>query len=237
LTVQSLPPASSEQQNADPCRWTSEVEGLREYAILERPTPIWKRTIDLLGVLVLVPLVLPLLLALALWIKAVSRGPVFFVQNRVGLGGKYFRIYKLRTMRVASTCRDSEHRNYIASYTASSDPLAKPNHRHRLIPGGNMLRRLSFDELPQLINVFLGNMSLVGPRPDVLRLEDYANWQLRRFEVVPGMTGLWQVSGKNRVSFEEMISLDIKYIDELSLSRDVRIVAKTIFVLLFEQNE
>ena len=205
--------------------------------IVRRNHPHWKRALDTCGVLLIIPLLAPLLLAVALYIKLVSRGPIFFVQRRVGYGGEPFQIHKFRTMRVSDVNRDDNHRKLVASYTNGNGAMRKPKHQDEFIPGGNLIRSLSIDELPQLYDVLTGNMSLVGPRPDVLQLEDYEPEQLRRFEVLPGMTGLWQVSGKNRLSFEKMVELDIEYIETRSLLGDLMIMARTIVVLLFERNE
>lgn len=203
----------------------------------KREAPTWKQVVDLFGVVVTAPLLVPLALVVAIYIKLVSPGPILFVQSRVGHGGDEFRIYKFRTMHVPQVSRDEKHRNYVASLTGGDRLNRKPNYRNDLIPGGDLLRKLSIDELPQILNVLQGTMSLVGPRPDVLQLEDYADWQLRRFEVLPGMTGLWQVSGKNRLTFDQMIDLDIEYIETQSLLKDLQILAKTVLVLLFERNE
>ncbi|TWU35809.1 putative sugar transferase EpsL [Novipirellula aureliae] len=210
--------------------------------IKRRYTPAWKRTIDIVGIVVVLPLLAPLFVLVAAYIKLVSRGPVLFVQSRVGFGGEMFRIFKFRTMHVPKVSRDEKHRGYVASLsradgTNETGTLKKPDYKNELIPGGERIRKLSIDELPQLFNVLLGNMSLVGPRPDVLKLNDYQTWQLRRFEVVPGMTGLWQVSGKNRLSFDQMIDLDIQYIETRSIATDLRIICRTFSVLLFERNE
>jgi lipopolysaccharide/colanic/teichoic acid biosynthesis glycosyltransferase len=207
------------------------------YQIRTREHPGWKRALDLCVVLVVTPLLAPFLLAIAIYIRIVSPGPVLFVQSRVGYGGKDFSMYKFRTMHVPQVSRDERHRDYLADRVGCGSPMHKPNYQDDLIPGGNLLRTLSIDEFPQLFNVFQGNMSLVGPRPDLQRLQDYEPWQLRRFEVLPGMTGLWQVSGKNRLTNDQMNELDIQYIESLSFSRDLRIIAKTFFVLLLERNE
>ena len=205
--------------------------------IQRRPTPRWKRGLDWIGVVIALPLLAPFLLLVGAYIVLVSRGPVLFIQSRVGYGGDRFRIYKFRTMYVPDQSRDEQHRQYISDLSRVEGPSSKPEFADDLIPGGDLLRKLSIDEFPQLINIALGNMSIVGPRPDVLRLEDYDDTQARRFEVLPGMTGLWQVSGKNRLSFDEMIDLDLKYIETRSLKNDLRIIAKTFRVLLCERNE
>ena len=183
------------------------------------------------------PLLAPILLVVAVYVRLVSAGPVFFVQSRVGHGGEDFRIIKFRTMEVPKVSRDEVHRDYVANHARFDAPVKKPNYKSELIFGGELLRKLSIDELPQVFNVLIGNMSLVGPRPDLLRLVDYEEWQRRRFEVLPGMTGLWQVSGKNLLTFDQMVELDIQYIDTQSLWQDLQIIARTVLVLLFERNE
>jgi len=207
------------------------------YRIRRLRHPAWKRVMDLCGVAVAAPVLAPLLCLIALYIRVVSSGPILFVQTRVGFGGDDFLIYKFRTMHVPSVSRDQMHRDYVASHAGGDAPIRKPDYRRDLIPGGELLRRFSIDELPQLLNIFQGNMSFVGPRPDVMRLEDYETWQLRRFEALPGITGLWQVSGKNRLTLDQMIELDIKYVETRSLSQDLRIIAKTFMVLMLVRNE
>ncbi len=193
--------------------------------------------LDIGVVIVITPFLAPLLAIVAIYIKLVSPGPALFLQSRVGHGGDEFLIYKFRTMQVPRVSRDEVHRDYIASHARIDGPIKKPDHCKEFILGGNVLRKLSIDELPQLLNVLHGTMSLVGPRPDLLQLGDYEDWQRRRFEVLPGMTGLWQVSGKNRLTFDQMVVLDIQYIESRSMSLDMKILAKTVSVLLFERNE
>jgi lipopolysaccharide/colanic/teichoic acid biosynthesis glycosyltransferase len=207
------------------------------YRIQKRQNPDWKRVLDLCVVVLITPLLALPLALVVLYIRLVSPGPILFVQSRVGFGGDDFRIYKFRTMHVSDVCRDASHRDYVASYSGIDVPVKKPDYQSELIPGGEWLRKLSIDEIPQLLNVWRGTMSLVGPRPDVLQLKDYESWQLRRFEVLPGMTGLWQVSGKNRLTFDQMIELDLKYVDTRCLSQDLLIMARTVIVLLLDRNE
>ncbi len=199
-----------------------------------RQPPQWKRSFDIAGSLLLLILLSPLLALLALYIKCVSRGPVFFLQERIGAGAQRFVMYKFRTMHVASG--GDTHRNYVASLVNADTPAQKPEYQSRLIRGGKLLRSLSLDELPQLLNVVQGSMSLIGPRPEVLELEDYQAWQLRRFEVLPGISGLWQVSGKNRLTFNQMIRLDIQYVDCLTFKLDMLIAFKTLSVVLLRRN-
>lgn len=189
---------------------------------------------DIVGSLILLATLLPLLVLISIYIKCVSHGPVFFVQERIGAGAQRFRMFKFRTMHIAQS--SDAHRNYVASLIHVDQPAQKPEYQSRLIRGGEILRSLSLDELPQLLNVLLGSMSLIGPRPEVLQLEDYEAWQLRRFEVLPGISGLWQVSGKNRLTFNQMIRLDIQYVDELTFALDLKIALKTLGVILRRSN-
>ncbi len=205
--------------------------------VAKRANPRWKRALDICLVILLSPLLVPVLLLVAVYVRLVSSGPVFFVQSRVGHGGEDFRIIKFRTMEVPKVSRDEVHRDYVANHARFGAPVRKPNYKSELIFGGDLLRKLSVDELPQVFNVLMGNMSLVGPRPDLLRLDDYEEWQRRRFEVLPGMTGLWQVSGKNLLTFDQMVELDVQYVDTQSLQQDLCIIARTLRVLLFERNE
>jgi lipopolysaccharide/colanic/teichoic acid biosynthesis glycosyltransferase len=219
-------------------------------ALLERPAPVevertigrrtnptWKRALDLMIVMTAAPLIAPVLGLVAIFIKVVSPGPVLFRQSRVGYTGERFVIYKFRTMHVASESRDNVHRDYVAAHAGTGVPIRKPEYASELIPGGSLIRKLSIDEFPQLLNVLRGNMSIVGPRPDLLQVEDYETWQLQRFEVLPGMTGLWQISGKNRLTFEEMIELDIQYAGSRSLLKDLKIILMTFVVIFRERNE
>lgn len=205
--------------------------------IKKRELPRWKRCLDICGVLLVAPLIAPLILIVGIYIKLVSRGPILFMQSRVGYGGEDFLIYKLRTMDVPDKCRNEKHRKYVVEHSVVDGPIKKPDFQDDLIPGGKLLRKLAIDELPQLLNVLRGSMSLVGPRPDLMQLEDYEPSQTRRFEVHPGMTGLWQVSGKNKLTFDQMIELDIEYVDTRSLLQDLMILAKTLVVLLMVRNE
>ncbi len=195
-----------------------------------------KRLTDLLGAGLLLILLSPLLAAVALYIKMVSRGPALYIQTRVGHGGDDFRIYKFRTMHDRGHARDRTHREYVAGLAAGNKVLAKPQHKNELILGGKLLRSLSIDELPQLWNVLKGEMSLVGPRPDLLGLSDYTPEQLRRFEVLPGITGLWQINEKNDLTFNDMIELDLEYVDTRTLLLDLRIIFWTAFSVIRTAN-
>ena len=165
---------------------------------------------------------------MALIMRVVSPGPVFFTQERVGFRGLRFKIYKFRTMHLsADTC---VHRDYFKQLVDTNAVMTKLDAKKdaRLIPGGWFFRAVGLDELPQIINVLLGDMSLVGPRPCIpTEYENYLPHHLERFEAVPGLTGLWQVSGKNRTTFEEMVRLDIEYTRKVSLSLDLKIILTT----------
>jgi lipopolysaccharide/colanic/teichoic acid biosynthesis glycosyltransferase len=202
---------------------------------VHRPIPVWKRAIDLTVSAMLLVILSPLLLAIAAFIWLTSGGPVLFKQVRLGVMGSEFIIYKFRTLRC---CPDatSAHRHFVSTLSSSDIAIEKPDLSSRLISGGNFLRKSSLDELPQLVNILKGDMSLIGPRPDVLLWEDYQPHQLRRFEVLPGVTGLWQVSGKNRLTFQQMIDKDIEYVTRRSFMLDLKIALRTIPLLLFRDN-
>ena len=190
-----------------------------------RGHPFWKRTFDIFASCALLVAALPVLLIASLVIRIGSRGPVFFRQTRVGAMGRPFRIWKLRTMKGGTD--QSRHKNYVRELCRSNGALQKLDIREELIPCGGILRDLGIDELPQLINVLAGEMSLVGPRPDVIPLDDYPADHRVRFEVVPGITGLWQVGGKNKTTFEEMMVLDADYVTRRSLLLDLQILLST----------
>lgn len=184
----------------------------------------WKRPLDVAIVVLGLIAVWPVFLLIALAIKLTSRGPVFFVQQRVGRDGRMFGMIKFRSM-----YRDAEARR--AALLASSDRSGicfKSRNDPRITPVGRVLRRLSLDELPQVFNVLKGDMSLVGPRPALP--EEVAAYPARamgRLHAPPGITGLWQVSGRADIGFDEMVELDLAYVRDASLSTDIGILAKT----------
>jgi len=189
--------------------------------------PSWKRALDVFGATAGLVVLSPLFLGVAVLIKVFSRGPVFFRQKRAGLGGEPFVMWKFRTLKPRADA--GVHRSYVAELARSGgEKLQKLDNRGELIPFGGVLRKCGIDELPQLINVLRGEMSLVGPRPDVIDYDDYLPWQQRRFDVSPGITGLWQVTGKNTTTFDEMIQLDIEYIERRSLGLDLWILLVTV---------
>jgi lipopolysaccharide/colanic/teichoic acid biosynthesis glycosyltransferase len=197
--------------------------------------PSWKRVMDCALVVATLPAWLPLGVLIAFWVKLVCPGPALFRQERVGHLGARFNCLKFRTMKVnADTAVHREHLNHRMS---SNRPMKKLDMAgdSRLIPGGLWLRALGLDELPQLINVLRGEMSLVGPRPPTVYEYDlFQPCHRRRCETLPGLTGLWQVNGKNRTTFEEMMELDIAYVETKSVLLDVKILARTFPAILLQ---
>jgi len=167
--------------------------------------------------------------AVALLVKCGSRGPIFFRQKRVGYRGTEFTLFKFRTMRVDAETRS--HQDYTRQLINAEVPMTKLDaHKDpRLVPFGAIFRATGLDELPQLINVLRGEMSIVGPRPCIpYEYENYAPHHRQRLNAVPGLTGLWQVSGKNRTTFAQMVELDIEYSMRSSFALDMKIIFKTL---------
>lgn len=198
------------------------------------PLPIWKRALDIGFLLLISPALVPVMTIIALFIKLSSRGPVLFRQERIGLYGESFVCFKFRTMRPGA--ETNSHQQYLANLIGSSTPMQKLDHvDNRIIPFGTVIRASGLDELPQIFNVLRGEMSMVGPRPCIrYEYEKFTVEDRQRFDAVPGLTGLWQVSGKNDTTFREMIDLDIDYAHNLSLGRDLSIIFRTLPVL-FDQ--
>ena len=195
--------------------------------------PIWKRFLDIALSSIGILIASPILVFLSLYIKIVSPGPVFFHQPRVGYKGKEFCFWKFRTMHADN--KQSFHGKHAQSFIKDGDvPMEKlDDHDPRIIPGGKVLRKSCVDELPQLWNVLKGDMSLVGPRPCIpYEAEEYLRWHTHRFDVIPGLTGLWQVSGKNKLTFKQMIRLDILYSNNMSVWNDLKIILKTPLAIL-----
>jgi len=190
--------------------------------------PIWKRCFDTFLILLATPLWVPVCLLIALVIRLGSRGPIFFRQERVGQGGRVFVCFKFRTMHLNAS--QVTHRDHVKDLITSSSPMIKLDDENdgRLIRGGSWIRAAGLDELAQLINILRGEMSIVGPRPCIpYEYEMYQPWQRRRCEAPPGLTGLWQVSGKNRTTFSQMVNLDIDYARHMSLWLDLKILVRT----------
>ena len=203
--------------------------------LISASVPLTKRALDICCILLALPTLLPLFLAIAVLIKIVSPGPVFFRQARVGYRGRRFRVFKFRTMKV--NAETSSHQTHLKSLINSNTPMTKMDSTGdpRVIKFGGILRSSGLDELPQVINVLRGEMSLVGPRPCTeYEYEQFQPWHKQRFRALPGLTGLWQVSGKNKTTFNEMINLDIRYANQWSLWLDLKIIFLT-FPVLFGQ--
>ena len=200
-------------------------------SIDDRPSrlPRWKRVFDLTLVFASVPLWLPLMILVMIWIKISSSGPIFYRQARVGHGGKLFMIFKFRSMKM--NAETSSHEQHLASLMGNNSPMTKLDAAGdpRLIPLGRIFRATGLDELPQIFNVIRGEMSLVGPRPCLpYEFQRYEAWQQERVNAAPGLTGYWQVNGKNKTTFSEMIEMDIYYSRNMSLLLDLTIIFKTV---------
>lgn len=211
----------------------SEVVG--EDTIASCRVPVWKRILDISCIVLALPVLLPVALLLSLMIKLVSPGPVLFLSERVGFRGRRFICFKFRTMKVDADA--DVHKRHLAELMRSDAPMVKIDSHGdpRLIRFGPVLRATGLDELPQLLNVLAGEMSLVGPRPCLpYEYDSYLPSQKRRFNSLPGLTGLWQVSGKNKTTFSEMIAFDIRYAEKKSLWLDLKIMLKTFPALLVQ---
>lgn len=197
-----------------------------------RTYSIIKRFLDLTVVLFSLPFLLPLMLCITCSIKILSPGgPAIFTQWRTGKGGKRFRMYKFRTM----VPNAEELKSNLSDLNELQWPDFKITNDPRVTPLGRILRSTSFDELPQLLNVLKGEMSLVGPRPTSIVPENYTRWQTKRFAVLPGITGLWQVTGRGSIEFDSRIRLDIAYIDHRCLWLDIQILLRTVTCVLSQK--
>ena len=198
--------------------------------------PIWKRVMDVACALAALLLLSPVLIAVALAVRLSSDGPVFFRQERIGYGGRTFRMWKFRSMYTGAG--DAAHQAYLKSLIAGQgggeDGGFKLRADPRITPVGRFIRRWSLDELPQLFNVLRGDMGLVGPRPEPgYATEGYARWYYRRvLGAKPGITGLWQVHGRSRVSYETMVRMDLRYSQRISPLADFRLLLQTVRAVL-----
>jgi lipopolysaccharide/colanic/teichoic acid biosynthesis glycosyltransferase len=196
---------------------------------------------DIGGALIGLVVLSPVMLAVTVLIRVISPGPALFRQERIGMWRKPFTMFKFRTMQLDTD--SSIHERYVAELIGSArpgdatsqKPMMKLDNHPNIILLGKVLRKTCLDEIPQLINVLRGEMSLIGPRPPLAyELQRYPKWYLTRFSVLPGMTGLWQVSGKNLLSFDEMARLDIRYARRMSLWLDLLILLKTPVAIAME---
>ncbi len=198
-------------------------------SVFVRQLPLWKDILDVLLALIALILLSPLFLLIAVYIKIADPGPAFFRQDRIGFRGKKFECWKFRTMKVSNDA--AAHQEYLKSLIQGGDQaMVKLDAKKdpRIIPYGWILRQSGLDELPQLVNVLRGDMSLVGPRPCLpYEAKEYDQWHAERFDSVPGLTGLWQVSGKNRTTFKDMMRFDIRYSRRMSFWMEIQILFKT----------
>lgn len=221
--------SADESRGAAAGSWAAASRQLREKLDVPVKTlPAWKRLMDIAGAIFGITLLSPVLLLLACFIRAVSPGPVLFEQERIGFMGRPFSCYKFRTMHLGAPA--DAHSSHLSSLIDTDAPLQKLDAADpRIIPCGRLLRMTGLDELPQLFNVLRGDMSLIGPRPCIsYEAGKLKLWQRRRFDVVPGITGLWQVNGKNRTTFTEMIRYDISYAYKRNFFLDTAILLRTL---------
>jgi exopolysaccharide production protein ExoY len=233
VTAQDLAKAP-ETEVSSAARQAAAPDSSEPAAELQMRIPGWKRALDLTLVILTYPIWLPLMLVLMAAIKISSPGPIFYRQERVGFRGRIFMIFKFRSMKVHA--QTSWHERYFQRLMRDGAPMTKLDvGDDRIIPWGRFLRATGLDELPQLFNVLRGEMSLVGPRPCTpLEFEKYEEWERERVKAPPGLTGYWQVNGKNQTTFREMIEMDLYYAKNASVRLDLWIMAKTP-AALFEQ--
>lgn len=213
------------------------MEGVREIGVQKEKSYILynftKRIIDILGSLIGLIVLSPILLIISILIKLESKGDLIFSQERIGKDEKSFKMYKFRSM----VQNAEELKKKLETQNEMSGPMFKMKEDPRVTRVGKFIRRTSIDELPQLINVLKGEMSLVGPRPSLPKeVKEFEPWMLKRLEVKPGLTCIWQVSGRNNIDFEDWMKLDIKYVDERGTLYDIKLIFKTVFVLLGDSN-
>jgi lipopolysaccharide/colanic/teichoic acid biosynthesis glycosyltransferase len=229
-SAQSPPDDHSNDSDAQPGTTNKPVEAMEPLFLVK--TPLAKRAVDVVGAVVGLMLLSPLMLAVAAIVKWTSPGPVFYTQLRSGQGGKPFLMYKFRSMVVDADARKAD----LIALNEQDGPAFKLKNDPRVTRIGGFIRKTSIDELPQLWNVLRGEMSLVGPRamycPEV---ENCSRWQRRRLDVRQGVTCIWQVRGRSSVTFDNWMRMDLEYIRERSLYRDVTLLAETVPAVLFRR--
>lgn len=194
---------------------------------------ISKRLIDIVLSLCGLIILSPLLIIVAILIGLESKGNVIFVQDRVGINGKIFKMYKFRSM----VCNAEELKRELLIQNEMSGPMFKMKNDPRITKVGRVIRKTSIDELPQLFNVLKGDMSLVGPRPSLPNeVDEFEDWMMKRLSVKPGLTCFWQVSGRNNIEFEDWMKMDIKYIEERNIFVDLKLIFRTFFVLFGDEH-
>lgn len=194
---------------------------------------IAKRALDIIASTLGLIILSPILLVVAILIKLESKGPAIFSQKRIGLNKKEFKMYKFRSM----VQNAEELKEKLAKENEMSGPMFKMKNDPRVTKVGRFIRKTSIDELPQLINVLKGDMSLVGPRPSLPKeVSKFEPWMLRRLQVKPGLTCYWQVSGRNNIDFENWMKLDLQYVNDRSFWLDLKLILKTATVLFGDEN-
>lgn len=192
-----------------------------------------KRALDVIASFLGLVILSPILLIVAILIKLESKGPAIFAQSRIGLNGKEFKMYKFRSM----VQNAEELKEKLAKQNEMSGPMFKIKNDPRVTKVGKFIRKTSIDELPQLLNILKGDMTLVGPRPSLQReVEKFESWMLKRLEVKPGLTCYWQVSGRNNIDFYEWMKLDLKYVNDMGFWLDIKLIFKTVAVLFGDKN-
>ena len=231
LTLPPQVPGQAKMEIANVSGFNMPMLGLRRTPTGELRLAV-KRLMDIAGGAVGLLLAGPILIATAIAIRVDSKGPIFFRQVRAGRNGRKFTMYKFRSMIVDA----EEKKAALMHLNEMGGPVFKIQRDPRITRVGRFIRKTSIDELPQFFNILKGDMSLVGPRPPLpSEVEQYEAWQRRRLSVKPGLTGLWQVSGRNQIDFEEWMQLDLEYIDNWSLWLDLRIILKTVPTVLFHK--
>lgn len=201
---------------------------LKEQMEYKKAYEFLKRSIDIICSLIGLMVLMPMLVIFAILIRIESKGSIFFSQDRVGKGGIVFKMYKFRSMVVNA----EELKEKLANENERTGPMFKIKNDPRITNVGRFIRKTSIDELPQLVNILKGEMSIVGPRPSLPdEVEEFEEWMLKRLNVKPGLTCYWQVSGRNDIEFNEWMELDIKYVQERSIPIDVKLILKTFLVL------
>lgn len=218
-------------------RLQSDKENSLEFQVINKENRLiynlTKRFMDIILSLLGLIIVSPIMLIVAILIKLESTGPVIFSQRRVGLNGKEFNMLKFRSM----VQNAEELKEKLQKQNEMSGPMFKIKEDPRVTKVGRFIRKTSIDELPQLINVLKGEMSLVGPRPSLPKeVSKFEPWMLERLNVKPGLTCYWQVSGRNNIDFEDWMKLDIKYVKDRNLGLDIKLIFKTFFVLFGDKN-
>lgn len=192
-----------------------------------------KRALDVIASFLGLVILSPILLIVAILIKLESKGPAIFAQSRIGLNGEEFKMYKFRSM----VQNAEELKEKLAKQNEMSGPMFKMKNDPRVTKVGKFIRKTSIDELPQLLNILKGDMTLVGPRPSLPKeVQKFEPWMLKRLEVKPGLTCYWQVSGRNNIDFYEWMKLDLKYVNDMGFWLDIKLIFKTVTVLFGDKN-